>query len=164
MPEPPGDNDAATRSDLLRHPETGEEYVFSEQVGHLLRRAYQRNIALFQKFATDQQLTSVQFAVLLALIEAGEGSPTEIGRLTAVDPATMRGIVQRLSKRGLLTVVADQTDRRKLVLRVTEDGAEIVTRMLPGAFEITRRTLEGLNNAEQVALLYLLNKLTQDLD
>src|SRR4051812_959331 len=42
-------------------------YVFTEQVGYLLRRAYQRHLAIFQANAGDPQITAVQFSTLCAL-------------------------------------------------------------------------------------------------
>ena len=43
------------------------DYDFSKQIGYLLRRAYQRHLAIFQAKASDSQLTSVQFSTLCAL-------------------------------------------------------------------------------------------------
>ncbi len=42
-------------------------YDVTEQVGHLLRKAYQRHTAIFQQQACDPQLTSIQFVTLCAL-------------------------------------------------------------------------------------------------
>jgi hypothetical protein len=71
-------------------------YTFSEQVGHLLRKAYQRHLAIFQQNVGDSQLTAVQFVTLCALRDHGPSSQTELVKATAVDQATIRGIVDRL--------------------------------------------------------------------
>ena len=39
------------------------EYRFSDQIGHLLRRAYQRHVAIFKQTVPDSQLTAAQFVV-----------------------------------------------------------------------------------------------------
>lgn len=161
-----GDLAEGARSDSARQdaelfvsPETGERYIFSDQVGHLLRKAYQRHVAIFQDLSVESQLTSVQFAVLCALAESGPASLTEIGRMTAIDPATMRGIVQRLKTRELVNVLADPSDGRKLLLVLTDEGRDLIRRMVPNSFKITEATLNGLNIAEQTALVFLLKKL-----
>ena len=82
--------------------------------------------------------------------------------MTAIDPATMRGIVQRLRARKLLTISPDPSDGRKLSLVLTAQGADTITEMLADCFEITRRTLGSLNVAEQAALIFLLKKLVDD--
>lgn len=91
-------------------------YVFSEQVGHLLRKAYQRHMAIFQQNVGDSQLTAVQFVTLCAIRDHGPSSLTELVKATAVDQATIRGIVERLKARDLITLEPDPQDRRKVVV------------------------------------------------
>src|SRR5690606_27659724 len=101
-------------------------YVYSDQVGHLLRRAYQRHVALFQHLIPDEQLTLAQFAVLCSLCDYGPSSLTEIVARTAVDQATARGVIARLKARGLLVVKPDTIDRRKTITSLTAAGKRLV--------------------------------------
>ncbi|WP_440512394.1 MarR family winged helix-turn-helix transcriptional regulator, partial [Serratia sarumanii] len=78
-----------------------ENYHFTEQVGHLLRKVYQRHLAIFQQNVGDSQLTAVQFITLCAVRDMGPSSLTELVQVTAVDQATIRGIVERLKARDL---------------------------------------------------------------
>ena len=80
----------------------GPDYVLDVQVGHLLRRAHQRHAAIFQAMMGDDQLTPLQFAALMKLADVGETSQNQLGRLTAMDAATMQGVIKRLIVRGLL--------------------------------------------------------------
>jgi DNA-binding MarR family transcriptional regulator len=95
--------------------EAAREYVFSQQVGHLLRRAYQRHVAVFQQEIPDSRLTGAQFCVMCALRDHGAISMSEIGRVTAIDQATVRGIVERLKARELVTTSADDVDTAEQV-------------------------------------------------
>lgn len=134
-------------------------YRFADQVGHLLRRAYQRHLAIFQANAADPQVTSIQFATLCALRDNGPSSQSELIRITGVDQATIRGILLRLKRRGLIEDGTDGGDRRKLVIRITARGQALLDEMIPSAQRITELTLEGLNPAERVALMFLLRKI-----
>jgi len=134
-------------------------YDFSEQVGHLLRRAYQRHTALFQQFIPDTQLTAAQFVVLCAVRDCGACSLSHIVKKTAIDQATIRGVIDRLKVRQLVVVRHDEKDRRKVLVSLTDEGAELVETMQPFALDITEKTFEGFNPAERMALLYLLNKM-----
>ncbi|MCZ7171512.1 MarR family transcriptional regulator, partial [Salmonella enterica] len=87
--------------------------------GHLLRRAYQRHVAIFQQTIPDSQLTAAQFVVLCAVKERQSCSLSEIVRATAIDQATVRGIIERLKARELIAVSHDPSDRRKVVVTVT---------------------------------------------
>jgi DNA-binding MarR family transcriptional regulator len=135
-----------------------EPYVFSDQIGHLMRRAFQRHIALFQQAIPDSQLTSAQFVVLCSLRDSGQSSLTDIVKATVIDQATIRGVVDRLKQRKLLRVEQDPVDRRKVLINLTASGLALVEQMEPFARQITERTYGGLNPAERVALDFLLRK------
>ena len=85
-------------------------YVLEQQIGHLLRRAHQRATAIFLAELGDaHQLTPTQFAALVKLYDLGQQSQNELGRLTAMDPATVQGVIRRLAARRLLERSADPT-------------------------------------------------------
>lgn len=140
-------------------PAAASPYVFSEQIGYLMRRAYQRHLAIFQRHACDPQLTAVQLSTLCALRDNGAMSQTELVRVTGVDQATIRGIVARLRARGLIKLSPGKDDGRKVIAELTPQGAALIAEMVPHAHTITERTLERLNPAERVALMFLLRKL-----
>lgn len=138
-------------------------YDFSAQVGHLLRRAYQRHTALFQQSIPDSQLTVAQFVVLCALRDHGGSSLSDIVKATVIDQATIRGVIERLKSRDLVQVDLNPDDRRKVLVSLTPAGTAMVKEMEPFAHTITERTFGPLNPAERVALTYLLRKIS-DLD
>ena len=87
-------------------------YVLSEQVGFLLRVAMQRHTAIFMSRMIEG-LTQTQFAALAKLLEAGPCSQNHLGRLIYLDAATIKGVVDRLLARGLVTTGHDPQDRRR---------------------------------------------------
>src|SRR3546814_4425941 len=46
------------------------------------------------------------------LHEMGKLSQNRLGRLAAMDPATIQGVIRRLHERGFIERLADPTDRR----------------------------------------------------
>ena len=143
-------------------PDSTVAYDFSEQVGHLLRKAYQRNMAIFQQNIGDSQLTAVQFITLCAVHDHGPSSLSELIKATAVDQATIRGIVERLQGRGLITLEPAAHDRRKVIVSLTEAGQQLVRDTQPSAARVSELTLGKLNPAERVAILYLLRKMVDE--
>lgn len=133
-------------------------YRLEDQVGHLLRRAQQRHLALFAEVIPD--LTTTQFAALAKLAELGAMSQNQLGRVTAMDAATIKGVVGRLVARGLVATTPDVEDRRRLVVSLTATGQETFTRVVAAAAEATRLTLEPLAPDEQAAFLALLRRMT----
>lgn len=134
-------------------------YVLEDQVGHLLRRAHQRHAAIFQEMIGDAQLTPLQFAALVKLNDLGEVSQNELGRRTAMDAATMQGVIKRLLARGLIDRKPDPEDRRRVVLSLTADGGRLIAAAMPNGHAITDETLAGLSDAERRAFLSLLKRL-----
>ena len=72
-----------------------DQYSLKAQVGFNLRRANQRHVAIFARHVDG--LTPTQFAALAKLHELGSLSQNKLGRLTAMDSATIKGVVERLS-------------------------------------------------------------------
>lgn len=135
------------------------DYRPQEQVGHLLRRAHQRATAIFLARIGDASVTPTQFATLVQLHQHGELSQNHLGRLTAMDPATVQGVIRRLGQRGLVAVGEDPDDRRRARIALTAAGEALVIRLLPNAPRVGAATLEPLTEDERDILLHLLRKL-----
>jgi MarR family transcriptional regulator, lower aerobic nicotinate degradation pathway regulator len=140
-------------------PPVAEGFVLDEQVAHLLRRAHQRASALFLSVLTDAQLTPTQFFAMARLHEMGKLSQNRLGRLAAMDPATIQGVIRRLHERGFIERLADPTDRRRMVLSLSPSGQETVVRLLKDANRIGDEILAPLSDDEQDVFLRLLKRL-----
>ena len=134
-------------------------YKLEDQVGHLMRRANQRHAAIFFEGLNDQQLTPMQFAVLVKIGDEEEVSQNRLGRLAAMDPATVQGVVRRLKERALIDARPDPNDGRRSLWRLSETGEALVAATVPIAEQITEKTLEPLSKSERSNFLALLRKL-----
>jgi DNA-binding MarR family transcriptional regulator len=133
-------------------------YRLEEQVGFHLRRAGQRHAAIFASRMGDD-LTPTQWAALVKLAEMQSVSQNLLGRETAMDAATIKGVVDRLSKRGLLATAPDPGDARRTQVSITREGLLAVERGVKAATVITAETLQPLQAAEQQTLLALLRRI-----
>ncbi len=133
-------------------------YAVEAQIGHLLRRAHQRHCANFAESMPDD-LTPQQFAALAMIGQLGTVSQNELGRRTAMDPATIQGVVKRLGGRKLVKSGPDTADRRRHVWQLTAAGKRILNRIVPAAADISAATLEPLTASERRNLLKLLIKI-----
>ncbi len=138
--------------------ETNGTYKLDEQVGYLMRLANQRHSALFQE-VVPWDLTPTQFAALMKLAELGECSQNELGRRTAMDVATIKGVVERLRKKGLVDVRSDPKDKRRAVLSISEGSISSIPELMEAGQKISNLTLSPLSAAEQKSFLKLLRKL-----
>jgi len=140
-------------------PRANGDYVLDDQIGFVLRQAQQRHTTLFAAEMIEG-LTPTQWAALAKLRECGACSQNHLGRLTAMDAATIKGVIDRLSARGFTLTRADPADARRLLVDLTGKGAELCDRAIPIARAITQKTLEKLDAGERATLLALLRRLT----
>lgn len=133
-------------------------YVLDEQVGYMLRKAYQRNSGIFLELI-PHGLTMTQFSAMYRLGERGSMSQNQLGRSVAMDAATTKGIVNRLAERNFVRTDPDPKDRRRYQVSLTEQGKQVLGEALEKAAEVSRTTLSPLKPAERRTFLKLLSRL-----
>ncbi|MEC3861241.1 MarR family winged helix-turn-helix transcriptional regulator [Mesobacterium sp. TK19101] len=143
-----------------RTPRTSAEhgYVLDDQIGFLLRRAYQRNSTIFLS-KVPGNLTPTQFSVMHRLAEDGPMSQNLLGRSVAMDGATTKGVVDRLIARGLLSTRRDPDDRRRHLVSLSPVGVTLIDKAVEAAKQVTEATLEPLTEKERATLLRLLARI-----
>lgn len=134
-------------------------YVLEDQVGFLLRLANQRHTAIFAAKMIED-LTPAQFSVLHKLREIGPCSQNHLGRLISVDAATIKGVIDRLSARGLIKRTRDPRDRRIRAIALSPAGQAIADRSVATAAAISKATLAPLKPAQRTLLVKLLRAIT----
>ena len=133
-------------------------YILDDQIGYLLRLANQRHSVIFQNLMTHE-LTPTQFSTLIRVAEAGKVSQNQLGRMAAMDIATIKGVVDRLKAKGLLETSPDLQDRRRSMISLTRAGADLIDDLQAQGLRISQETLSPLRPSEQVILLNLLRRL-----
>jgi DNA-binding MarR family transcriptional regulator len=139
-------------------PEGVTEYRVDQQIGFFLRQANQRHVAIFTNRMGDR-LTTTQWAALSKLKEIQPTSQNQLGRETAMDVATVKGVVDRLVARSLIQTAPDPRDGRRLILSLTTEGEAALARNVGTARAITEETLSPLTSGERMMLIELLTKI-----
>jgi DNA-binding MarR family transcriptional regulator len=134
-------------------------YRLENQIGHLLRRAHQRHVSIFLRIFGETGPTPTQFAALFRLHQDGVLSQNELGRLTAMDPATIKGVVARLERRGVVERRPDPADQRRISVSLTAAGRALMPDLVAKAERATRETLTPLGADEAARLLALLRRI-----
>lgn len=135
------------------------EYTLDEQVGFMLRVASQRHTTIFQS-QIDGHLTPTQFSTLIRLSEVGTVSQNQLGRLAAMDIATIKGVVDRLKAKGLIQSKTDEADKRRSVISLLPKGAALVRDLKIAGHQISEKTLAPLTASERKTFLRLLKKIS----
>ena len=143
---------------MLFRSKSAPSYVLDDQIGFILRQVSQRHAMIFAR-DIGADLTTAQWAALSKLAETGPCSQNQLGRLTAMDVATIKGVIDRLTARGLTETSADPEDGRRLRVSLTRAGQQMVEKVASNALAISRETLAPLDPREREILVALLDRL-----
>lgn len=117
----------------------------------LMARLTSRAQARIEEDFARHGLTAGEFDVLAALFlsPAGRLTPSELAQLAMVSPAGMTNRVDRLEQAGHVRREADNADRRRRLVAITDQGRSTVTRVAPGHADLERSILAPLSEADQ---------------
>lgn len=116
---------------------------------------------------SEHGLEPWEFDVLTALRRAGapyQLSPGQLLTQTLVTSGTMTNRIDRLTKKGLVERRPAPSDRRGVLVRLTDEGRNRADRTLAGLLEEERAILAGLSEEQRRALAVLLRHLTAPFD
>jgi MarR family transcriptional regulator, negative regulator of the multidrug operon emrRAB len=122
--------------------------------------------AVFEQQIRPFGLVEAEFRVLSTLYSQPEGAahPGDLCLRASQSPANMSRISDALLKRGLITRVLSVQDRRKMVLRITEQGEAFVRDLLPTLWAPLRNLMKHIPDADQRQLIDLLKCLGVELE
>jgi DNA-binding MarR family transcriptional regulator len=109
-------------------------------------------------------LTGPQLVILREIAFLGEVTAGEIARAVSLSQATVTGIVDRMEKRGLVTRRRSNQDKRKIMIRVTSTGNDIIEKAPPLMQEAFEARFENLPAWEQNMILSALLRLVSIMD
>jgi MarR family transcriptional repressor of emrRAB len=120
---------------------------------------------IFEQQIRPFGLAEAEFRVLTTLFSQPQGvaHPSDLCVRASQSPANMSRISDALVERGLITRVSSVADRRRMVLRITEDGERFVRELLPKLHLSLRRMLQDFPESEQRLMCAQLKKLGGEL-
>ncbi|GAA2656860.1 MULTISPECIES: MarR family winged helix-turn-helix transcriptional regulator [Streptomyces] len=125
----------------------------------LVGRVAARGRGLVAAAIAAEGLKLMHHAVLAATAEYGPVAQADLGRLLAVDPKDMVGMLNHLQEAGLVLRAPDPGDRRKNAVTVTPEGTAVLARCAALAEAANAEFLAPLDPAEQDQLVALLTRL-----
>lgn len=120
----------------------------------------------FEQQIRPYGLAEAEFRVLTTLFSQPDGAahPSDLCVRASQSPANMSRISDALVERGLITRVSSVQDRRRMVLRITEEGEKFVRDLLPTLHVSLRRMLKDFPESEQRQMVAQLKRLGVALD
>lgn len=111
------------------------------------------------KIVKQYGLSLGQFAVLEALYHKGDMTVGQVQEKILSTSGTIPVIIKNLEKSGYVTHRADECDKRKCILHITDKGACLIKQVFPENKEMIINSFNNLSDNEKDELLRLLKKL-----
>jgi len=111
--------------------------------------------ALFEDELRPHGLNETDFRTLMMLFSQPEHTahPSELCAYVGQSPANMTRVTDGLFERGLISRVASDEDRRRMILRITPAGEVLVHELLPGTHARLREIFGDMPAVERECLL-----------
>ncbi|GEK09266.1 MarR family transcriptional regulator [Pseudoalteromonas sp. SCSIO 43201] len=132
------------------------------QICHRLYMASNGIARAYRESLLELQLTYPQYVVMMALWEQDEISIAELLKKTAIDGGAMTQILKKMTDKALITIIKDEQDKRKRVVKLQVKGNEL-RHQAASIPEQIRCKFPSINEDKATALIALLDLINQDL-
>ncbi|MCT7941902.1 MarR family winged helix-turn-helix transcriptional regulator [Shewanella holmiensis] len=122
-----------------------------------------------KKLSKETGLTSPQLLVLQAIADHDDAMVKEVAETINLSSATITSILDRLEKRQLVTRTRSVTDKRKVGIRLTEQGKDILKdspKPLQAHFIARFESMEDWDQSQMLATMQRISSMmdAEDLD
>lgn len=124
--------------------------------GFLLKRCHQVAAAIFIEECREFNVTSSQFSALYVLHTHPNIDQIALGRLTGLDRSTVGLVIRLLEERKLLERWPNPRDKRRMQLKLSLAGEQLLEEVTPAAQRARERALAVLSPSQQAELMQLL--------
>ncbi len=119
---------------------------------------------VMEPFFLQHGISASQWAVLSVLLRAdAQGQEglrlMDLGQRLLIRPPSVTGVVQRLTKQGLVRISSSKDDHRVRLVSLTERGRELVRKVRKAHGERVHQVLDVLDESERTTLNELMSRL-----
>lgn len=112
---------------------------------------------MLERLAAEHGLSIVQTR-LLGILRDRRPTINELAKLLALDKSSTSGLVDRAQRRGLVVRAASSTDRRSVLVGLTDDGGALVSEVSSRFEAEISMLLAGLPPSDRQALSGLISR------
>jgi DNA-binding MarR family transcriptional regulator len=132
---------------------------YERGTGFLLARMGSLTARSWTAFLAAHDLTQGQYTVLVTLNERGPQGQRRLAELVAVDARNIVAVLDSLARKNLIERRPDDTDRRRRLVALTEEGTKLVHDLEDRAAQEQEAFLKPLGREDRAHLNQLLRRL-----
>lgn len=131
---------------------------------YLLAASSEKASAQFHAHVREQGLRPPEWRVLACLVDNDGLMLTRLAQLSLMEQSRMTRIVDQMDARGLVRRAADDGDKRRVRVRLTEAGRDVATRLVADAQAHEERLLSALADTDAARVKTVLKTLLNVLE
>ena len=139
------------------------EYDVAQDIGDALTQTARASRQAMNAELAPYGVTARQSQVLGWLWKKGGLSQCQLAHFLRIDPATLAGVLERMERDGLILRIADRSDRRRKLIRLTRHAEELGETVVECSARVCARAVQSLSPEEIDALRELLNRILENL-
>lgn len=121
----------------------------AEQIGELMNRRQIAGGKLRAQLASTLRLSDIEIAALEQLLAHGSMTATQLGAQLGLSSGGVTGLAYRLERAGHVTREPHPSDRRSIVLSVTDDARRAICDQLEAFLDAHRELIRELTAEER---------------
>lgn len=108
----------------------------------------------------DLQLSKSELFTLLQVDRNGEIIMSQIADFINIPMSTATGLIERLVKKGYIERVRNETDRRIVAIRLTDEGKKLADEVKQSISAFIGKIFEALTDEEEKLMMSMFTKIT----
>ncbi|WP_394233520.1 MarR family winged helix-turn-helix transcriptional regulator [Niallia oryzisoli] len=109
-------------------------------------------------------ISITEFSVLEVLYHKGRQTINEIGNRVLITSGSMTYVIDKLENRGLLKRIACPNDRRAIHVTLTNDGNNLLEKIMPEHQELVDFIFDSLEDGEKEIIVTILQKIKEKVE
>jgi len=128
------------------------------EIVYLIRKLMQAGAIYSKELNKKYNVSAPQLATLRVLLHDGAMPPSQIAKQIMVNSSTLTGVIDRLEKKGLVSRLRNDPDRRIIRVELTEAGRTLAENAPP---PIQVKIVKGMRRLEQTEREKIIQSLTR---
>jgi len=140
--------------------------TLEDNIGYLIYRTGLRVKLLIHRVFNENgyPITTDQWGILQVLFEKSSLSQKELGYYIVKDKANVTRILNVMEKNNLISRKADERDRRKHLISLTDEAVKITEHLLPLAAFVRDKAQESISQKDADKLKSMVNQIYVNLE
>jgi DNA-binding MarR family transcriptional regulator len=129
------------------------QWKLENGIGFLLRLLEAKYDGLYQSVTRQTDITPRQFGVLMALLQQGPMTASDLAERISCDRNTLSEMLKRMTARRLISKKSHPGDRRSIEVQITAKGADALLAVVPAAARLQDLMLAPLSQDDRAHFL-----------